>query len=401
MGLRGLTYPCSIAQLVAILLMALVRALIRRRLGREPCHCPAFSRFEIDFLATRIVYCKAFRDFHPGLKDQVPPLNQQRQEEILCWKVKTAKANDEHPFLSNTLRDLRNSYASRGQQQILLDRSELLSSEPASLKRTRNLLATKDSPAQLSIEEASSQQLLRVRERLGDLCKWPSEALESARSLVYSVETFMEQFFPKRLDSLDWVIETIGLSTEPGIGRPDYVSISVQRHPDNGKWQVSIGTIDAILSLWIASIEAQAADARKSSDEGNTNLTPGQTYKSPNWRRTKAGIDLRYDYCRILGDDFEDGSLKRDLSWWVDELIAEQSDARPQYLSTAQGFENDVSPRAGQPSAAEGSDVLDDGWEISDARTKAKENDLIIGFNGRSKDCKLIVIVSWFSAADY
>lgn len=55
MGLRGLTYPCSIAQLVATILMAFVRATIRRRLGRELSYCPAFARFEIDSLATRSI----------------------------------------------------------------------------------------------------------------------------------------------------------------------------------------------------------------------------------------------------------------------------------------------------------------------------------------------------------
>ncbi len=52
----SLAYPCSIAQLLAILAMALVRALVRRRLGRTTTHYPAFERFEVDSLAIRLVY---------------------------------------------------------------------------------------------------------------------------------------------------------------------------------------------------------------------------------------------------------------------------------------------------------------------------------------------------------
>lgn len=43
MGLRGLTYPCSIAQILAIIVMTLLRASIRRRLGREPANCEALA----------------------------------------------------------------------------------------------------------------------------------------------------------------------------------------------------------------------------------------------------------------------------------------------------------------------------------------------------------------------
>lgn len=62
-------------------------------------------------------------------------------------------------------------------------------------------------------EKASSQQLLKVRERLGNLCHWTSPASETALSLVQSVELFMDTFFPQAqkqanndLEFFDWVI---------------------------------------------------------------------------------------------------------------------------------------------------------------------------------------------------
>lgn len=76
MDLRGLSWPCSVSQLGAIFVMALVWALIRRRLGKIPFFCRAPPGHELDFLATRIVFYPDFRDFDNArdngyLKEQV------------------------------------------------------------------------------------------------------------------------------------------------------------------------------------------------------------------------------------------------------------------------------------------------------------------------------------------
>lgn len=55
-GLRGLAYPCSVAHLISILLMAGVRGIIRRRLGYLPDHTPASPGYELDFLAADIMF---------------------------------------------------------------------------------------------------------------------------------------------------------------------------------------------------------------------------------------------------------------------------------------------------------------------------------------------------------
>ncbi|KAF5624085.1 serine threonine phosphatase 6 regulatory ankyrin repeat subunit A [Fusarium tjaetaba] len=43
-GLMGLPWPCAVAQLGAIIVMAIIRALVRRRLGDDPDYCSAPSR---------------------------------------------------------------------------------------------------------------------------------------------------------------------------------------------------------------------------------------------------------------------------------------------------------------------------------------------------------------------
>lgn len=356
-GLRGLTYPCSIAQLVAILLMAFVRALIRRRLGQEPSYCPTFARFEMDFLATRIVHDEAFREFKISLEDEISLLNQESMKKLLSWRVKTANGNNKEPFFSKTLEDLKEDRTAKE-----ADEPEINQTIPSN--HSQKIRSSEPSP----IKTASSQQLLRVRERLGDLCEWRTEALESARSLVYSVEAFMDSFFPNTAKSFDWVIETNDR------GELNCISIPVQQDSE-GKWRVRIGTIEAIISLWMASIEAEAADERKNSDEGNANKTSGHESEAYDWRRTKLGGDLRYAFCRILGDDFNDGTLKRDLSWWVSETIFGGDEDKE--LSKKGGIEDTIKEDGISQPAGSGN-----------IRKEAKAVDLVIGFNGLTSRCR-------------
>lgn len=300
-------------------------------------------------------------------------LKRQDLRELLCWRVKTAEGNGEACY-ARTLEDLREEHSSREKLRIPIFVSKDLSQESEQPIDGRNTPQEKESVASLRIDEASSQHLLQVRERLGDLCEWPSESLESAKSLVHSVEAFMDTFFPKTVTSFDWIVETIGLSTERGSGQCDFVSIPVQRI--KGKWNVGIGVIDAILSLWMAGIEAEAAYRRTRPHEEHANNTSGQKLEEPNWRWRKSGIDLRYDFRRILGDDLKDGTLKRDLSWWVSETIIEQSEEKRHSstaLVTGTTLEN-ANPKS-----------VESRFSPSSAKQRGEPFKLIIGFNGLTR----------------
>lgn len=162
----------------------------------------------------------------------------------------------------------------------------------------------------------------------------------------------------------------------------DRIKIPVVRRKSDSKWEVDIGKVDAALSLWMASIEAKkskdAKDAqeRKDSQQGLaksstvTDLAQHSGDSLPDWRRTKAGDDLRYSFGRIIGDNLEDEVLKRDISWWVDSLVAEQSDST----------QSDSTMMSGDSSNSHGSSPDENGRRWSRARSDAVE--LVIGFNG-------------------
>ena len=366
MGLRGLAYPCSIAQLVAILVMALIRASIRRKLGRVPTYGLAFARYEIDYLATRLVYSQDFRYCRAGIDAELTHLNKQEANRVLTWRVKTAE-------MAKDTKDL--AFRFQKPQDIAHQRLSKYGIRAA------------------PTSDPSCQQLIRIRERLGDLCEWRSMALESALSLASSVEAFMDMFFPntsseastlrvgKRIDYLDWAVETIGIPVTKQ--RDDFVTIPIRRADVNGepkgRWQADIGAIEAVLSLWMATTEAQT-EAAKNEAKANGASTSGASQRS-NWRRANTGNDLRYKFCRILGDDYEGRTLKRDLSWWVDELIASQSDncegTEGKQLAVFQSDGKSPKNQKIQGTAAP--------WKCSRARTGVE---LIIGFNGRQEQCE-------------
>ena len=281
-----------------------------------------------------------------------------------------------------------------------------VSSLPNPLKEPQDVVENECSRVAIEYEDASCQQLLRVRQRLGDLTEWSSRALESAQSVAYCVEKFMEEFFPKRPDHLAWIIETTGYQiSDQANERSDHVNIAIRRNA-KGKWQADIGKIDAILSLWMASIEAQAAAVRTRKSKRNNmkgNAPDANTRLSGNkadWRRAKAGIDLRYEYCRILGDDFEDGVLKRDISWWVDEITADQADTRTGLKEVPLAASQVTTVTTGGSSLSQKSEVAHP-WYCSSARTKIKPPGLVIGFNGRTEACGSTSSFLWVLVADH
>jgi hypothetical protein len=206
MGLRGLAYPCSIAQLIAILLMALIRALIRRRLGHLPAYCGAFTNFEMDSFATCLAYSPNFR-LYRKISQFEPSLSlEKNKREVLRWKVRTANdANDANDaknlqFHFKKPQDIVKNHRTKIDPKI--DESDKPTPEKAdelqqAKGRRTQRFEDKTPPACC---QASCRQLIRVRESIGNICSetcdWQSPASEAALSLASAIEAFMKTFFP-------------------------------------------------------------------------------------------------------------------------------------------------------------------------------------------------------------
>ncbi|SPJ88726.1 uncharacterized protein FTOL_12620 [Fusarium torulosum] len=348
MGLRGLAFPCSIAQLLGVFVMALIRAGVRRRLGRVPVNYHALSGHELDFLATQIALSPKFRNFLWYSKEKVgQPETERPRSEPCQWKISAPNPGQPTPFLF------------RAPEKLM----KLESPEYSGFKDDKS---------------PSSQQLVRVRERLGDLCAWTSRSSESALSLAQSIELFMNTFFPistgnkedneddQAMKSFKWLIEATKPTTTKTYEEHDFIQILVENPAAGGKksWKVDIGKIDAALSLWMATIEKERSHGTdQTSEPVDFDISADQSPSE--WRRTKVGDDPNYTFCRIVGDNLEDEALKRDISWWVDSFVAEQCDPL--------GQENDYDDNQQRWNPARNNDA-----------------DLVIGFSGTSDNGILI-----------
>ncbi|UPK95434.1 hypothetical protein LCI18_006369 [Fusarium solani-melongenae] len=292
-GLRGLPWPVAVSQLLAIVFMAFIRALIRRGVGIIPLACPALPGYELDFLATEIVFYPNFREF----KDDEPSNEDLRDRDLgnVCrWEVRTA---DDKVRLTAPP-----NLESKGSED--------------DTRPTQGLDAEHR-------QKSSSQQLIQVRERLADLCKWKTAVSEMAVVLAQSVEHFMEILFEEKtlevllkggqIDQYLWAIETSNLYPNGGDDAEEAV-VRIERK--GGIWVAELGKIEAIMSLWMASFEAQQVVEQRKATDDRSGSGKGD------WRRSR-GVKVKFR--RIVGDwrgKSIDDSLKRDISWWIGDDIA-------------------------------------------------------------------------------
>lgn len=315
MGLRGLAFPCSIAQLGAIFIMALVRAGIRRRLGNPIEHCSALQWYELDFLASRIV-------FHPGTPTVIDPeggdgnaSQKPRLSDSFRWNIATPGTQKSN---SCFLIPIATSPSTEVPFQ---------SPRESTAQSSGNVPVNSSGDRGIPPESPIGKHLVQVRRRLGNLSEWKTRSSPSAMALVQSIELIMNTFFPASVHvpgQLEWLIETNIRPTDSRQEKKETIKLSVDR--THGEWKLDDGTVDAVLSLWMASIDSPRSEPASDSTDQRANQKKQAKAKTDAWRRVKAGDDLTYSFKRVLGINLKDGSLKRDISWWVDGLIAKQSD---------------------------------------------------------------------------
>ncbi|RKK71337.1 hypothetical protein BFJ69_g11092 [Fusarium oxysporum] len=263
-GLRGLPWPCAVAQLGAIIAMAIIRALVRRRLGDDPNYCHAPSRYELDLLATQLVEFSSPRP--PNLPFKPP-------QKDWTWRVDTAKHR------------LQSIYSFRIGN---------------CLNQSVSSLTKEDSTSSQSDQSNEAQRIMLVRKRLGDLVRWETEAFKPALALARSIERFLDEFMPVASDKnlIEWKVPMKDSKDKRCV-----VTLAITKKGSSG-WKIKVGEVEAILSLWMAHLDA--TKAAKTKDKEHTD-----------WQRSKAGVALGVDYCRILGPSDQRGVLERDIKWWV------------------------------------------------------------------------------------
>ncbi|CAJ0554429.1 Ff.00g129420.m01.CDS01 [Fusarium sp. VM40] len=287
--------------------MALIRGLIRRRLGHLMAHCTAPKNYELDYLAIRLVneqyqmldnnkrQLAIFQYVSSQWEAQAP-------EYVFAWKVETGEETEPGTYF------------------IPYPRPRESSSPP-------------------DTHNTDAQRVVLVRKRLGDLCRWTSSASKQALILTQSIERFLDEFLRNRLPASNNVAE---VGTTSVVRHPPQSSTTdcdkmplpdISEHLEederiewdipfscsntgvktevklllirggSGRWMVDLAGIEAVLSLWMANLNTR-------------NSLQDKYLETADWRR--AGIASNVDYCRILGER-RGGVLKRDISWWVND----------------------------------------------------------------------------------
>lgn len=299
-GLRGLSWPSLVAQLIAIILMAAIRASVRYSVSRHPEQYIVAETFEMEWLSLRLVLCRKDQFPTPFLRKNRGEISPQfLPQENLFWKIITTEISP----------SWKPCYASRG-----------------IFKKGGIFAPNQGSPESTSDDLCDHKMILKVRERLGILARWEGPSSKDAISLCKAIEGVMNHFFPQKPDNnsktFTWSLKAqIGNDTSgPELKLPKLKPLQLNshmpRHSDSPEgvinfaveytedgWKANSTAFDAALSLWMSHL---------------------QTKQAPNhldWLRQRAGTEVRY--WQVIGDN-SDKILESDLRWWINDALAEE-----------------------------------------------------------------------------
>ncbi|CAJ0547459.1 Ff.00g042130.m01.CDS01 [Fusarium sp. VM40] len=277
-GLRGMHWSASIAQLGAVLVMVCIKAWVRRGLARSPACKPLASGFELDWFAK-----------------QLGSIHQE------TWSRTQSKRSD--------LVDIKTS----GSASSLDNKWTVVTGGKSSLGPPEQMQAHTPALGDNSIFDA--QTVLDARKQLARLADWRGPASREAVCLARAIECTMNALsicLPKESKSFIWNIETryIGSQEQP---------ISIRLSQQAGVWKVDATDMEATLSLWLSSVdEEENLTQPEPLNSGVSDFDDGKSHSEPKigddqWLRTK-GTTAKQSL-RLLGK--QTPSMSRDLQWWI------------------------------------------------------------------------------------
>ncbi|KAM0540176.1 hypothetical protein ACHAO7_011448 [Fusarium culmorum] len=213
-GLRGMHWSASIAQLGAVLVMVCVKAWVRRRLAKSPACEPLPPGFELDWFM-RTLGGIATEAWSGGQCDDPGSVNSH-----LSGGAKTA-SNEWSVVTGGT--------------------SSLKVSEPGQVSDSQ--------PSAVSILDA--QALLDARKSLAHLTEWRGPASAEAVSLARAIECTLDSVnvcLPDDPERLTWNLEV-------RYSGPNKQRICIPLSKQVGAWNVDASLLEAVLSLWLSSVE--------------------------------------------------------------------------------------------------------------------------------------------------
>ncbi|KAF4985886.1 hypothetical protein FDECE_16248 [Fusarium decemcellulare] len=262
-GLRGMHWSASVAQLGAVLVMTALRAVVRRGLAMPPGSETLAPGFELEWLAMT--------------HDDVDGASWSK-----AANYKAARS-DSGVFEAHTE-----------------ERWTVMTGETPTKYEELKEAGENGAP------DSAAHRVMVVRRDLGQLSGWPGVASSEAISVARSIEIIMDTLF-KDLEGSSF---TWSLTIDFG-GTPQQVTFRVDCQED-GAWKSYADEIEAALSLWLYSARKQEEMEEAITKDELTHVSVSRN-KNDSWLRAK-GSSPKLGL-RLLGPYQK--SLHRDLQWWM------------------------------------------------------------------------------------
>ncbi|KAH0541543.1 hypothetical protein FGG08_004018, partial [Glutinoglossum americanum] len=284
-GFRLSNWSSAIAQLVAVFLMTILRAVVRRGLVKNPAKKQLDEKYEMDWLALQIAENPNFlRDFSdPGNAKQPSAPN---------WEVITPNP-DNLALRWNTVTQT----GGKGTQ------------------------TTEEG------QEGQAQNAVKIRQRLGQLTKWVGVASDQAIAVANAIEVIMNKLLPSVEFEGRAVQQTFIWRLGVSYGTRQEIGFTVTQ-VTRGQiklWRVDATEIEAALSLWNYHFWRKYYDLK----------TRQQDSGQYDWLRSAKNIMAR-PCRRVLGPNTD--ALHQDLAWWIGDGVAQESRAGYEGQSTEVGL---------------------------------------------------------------
>ncbi|KAG5759399.1 hypothetical protein H9Q72_012477 [Fusarium xylarioides] len=280
-GLRAMHWSASVGQLIAVIIMTILRASVRLGFLAPINWLELRDRFELDGLAL------ALGD--PKLDPGSGPMGEVNRFDFGLSKGRTWTVVLKGDGGSESGAD----------SDLLRDGNAATPAEADSPDGSNLLVERRDNEA---------QETLDIRKHLARLAGWRGPASKEANSLVEAIEVTMNTLCPwVATDSPTWTW-TIQVDAHAKDGNSKHfpVSLHLKYNPEQKSWKARIDELDSVLSLWLASIDK--GRELDSSTAETTQIEDDDEWFRKRSSQTRGGLIL-------LGEHTQ--ALKQAFDWWL------------------------------------------------------------------------------------
>lgn len=168
-------------------------------------------------------------------------------------------------------------------------------------------------------EYTDAQRAMKVRQRLGQLTRWPGQAIEPSVAVARAIGVTLDTLFPHDHIGADTNVKNVAEKFswflkvqlhDKKAEKFERIEFHAYKSP-GGRWKADGAEIEAAVSLWLFHIhEMRAISLQEMVSKGEAAKGSGT---ENDW--LEKDVELSQKIVRLLGPG--DTSLRRDIGWWI------------------------------------------------------------------------------------